>query len=346
MSSTRTAPNEVDLLAEEIRWFAKHADATRADQVADTLAHAAGLQSLPGVRKIPAGDPRARMRAIRTALDEAARTLRPDERLAVRKLLGLTPDARVKTWTDRLKEASASFGLRPNYFRKKPTDELLRHIARTLLEPANKKQSGNNKRASSNRKRLPPAPRITGIKEIKSLENQDAIKTRLEQYIREARPDSAVLLEYSSYTVHSILKELRDTDCAIRLLLSHPDEAVTEMQRKRVTSCVQNLRDVEFNSHPRLEVRFYHTPPTLRGRKIGDYVIVGWYTYRDDHIKELDDPDQIAVWGHDNPVVAADARTEQGRMLASWFETQFEQLWSHRRTEEDEALYPNRRSTG
>ena len=336
-SSTRA---EVDLLAEEVREFAKHADAKRSDLIAQLMAAIPHLQALPAVQEPHRSGPRGQIKAIKQAIDSSVGRLDSRERPAARELLGLTPSSRGKTWTARQRTAGELLGLHYEYFRKEPTKSLLREVADNLTAmPRDKGRARRTRPAAPRDPNRCSTPKIPGIRDVKTFRDQDQLEPQLLRYIKAARPGSATLLEYSSLTANPVLKSLRDAGCKTRLLMSHPEAAPTDWQRDRIKVAAQNLRDIKFRGNELLEVRFYRTPPSLRGRRIGDYVIVGWYTYRDDLGRPLDDPEQIAVWGHDNLVIVGDTRTEEGVRLASWFEREYERLWHHRQTLQDDALY-------
>ena len=352
-----------DALAEDLREYAVHVRADRLDHVDRLLEHMPNLRNLPAVAALGAGQKgEDQLKAIRRAILRAVDGLDPRYKPAARELLGLTEGSREKSWMARQETAAKLCGMGPDYFRKNMRKSLLRAIADHLASAPTKQARARARRegAEAKRRRGKEAhtpPKIRSVRGVTAFEDQYEIEEPLRRYIEEAKPESATLLEYSSYTVGSILRSLRDAGCNVRLLMSHPEPiphpgtgmcpaAPTKIQSDRIKVAITNLREVKFRGHQGLEVRFYQTPPSLRGRRIGDYVIVGWYTYRDDHEKPIDDPAQLAVWGHDNVVIVGDVRTKEGAKLASWFDREFDRLWHHRRTIPEESLTGNHSSDG
>jgi hypothetical protein len=89
---------------------------------------------------------------------------------------------------------------------------------------------------------------------------------------------------------------------------------------------------MDFSTYDKLRIRLYSVPPALRGRRIGELVILGWYTHRDNKRLDLFDPASVEVWGHDNAIVAGRNNEADGAVLGTWFSREFERLWTHRST--------------
>ncbi|MFE7439432.1 hypothetical protein ACFU7X_03035 [Streptomyces chartreusis] len=352
MDSAGPATSRDDLI-EDIRVFAKRGGQTRLDLIDQWLAQVPHLRELARV-PAEAGSSSARSQAkgIRKTVSLAVNSLDPSERDAASQLVGLAPDSQGKDWTTRQKTASELLGLSYEHFRKKTTTSLLGSIADSLLDPPKSTRPTTRRRLSQKGRTTPKTrhrnehkpsekARLRNVRSIKVFNQEAELDEPLARYIEENTPKRASLLEYSAFSVTPLLKLLLDSGCETRLLMSHPRAALTEFQRARIEVCARNLRDVVFKGRQEmLEVRFYQTPPSLRGRRIGDYAIVGWYTYRDDQDKPLDDPGQIGLWGHDNAVIVGDSRTQEGEKLTAWFDREFERLWHHRGTVQDDPLYP------
>jgi hypothetical protein len=89
----------------------------------------------------------------------------------------------------------------------------------------------------------------------------------------------------------------------------------------------------DFAGYANLEVRMYDVPPSLRGRLIGDWFSLGWYTYRDDaRLEAAEDPNAALIFGHDNAMIHGSVVSNSGAVLAEWFRKEFERLWRHRLT--------------
>lgn len=63
-------------------------------------------------------------------------------------------------------------------------------------------------------------------------------------FVQRNRPKKADLLEYSSDTIRGLLQNLRMADCDIRLLVEHPDTAITDFQRRRIRATLENVVNV------------------------------------------------------------------------------------------------------
>src|SRR5215475_15527124 len=93
-----------------------------------------------------------------------------------------------------------------------------------------------------------------------------------------------------------------------------------------------DLLHIDLRDYDKLRMRLYSVPAALRGRCVGDLIILGWYTHRDNKRIDAFDPASVEVWGHDNAVVVGDNDEAGGAVLASWFSREFERLWHHRST--------------
>jgi hypothetical protein len=154
--------------------------------------------------------------------------------------------------------------------------------------------------------------------------DQDADLDRLRKYVRERRPESADLIEYSSFMVNSLLEDLRRQQTKIRLLICDPTTAVNAWQAQRIRTCISTLRDVTLKDYAGATVRCYQLPASVRGRKIDGYLNIGWYFYGHD---------LYGVQGT-NTMITIRTDAADGRLLRELFEETFELLWNHPRTRE------------
>jgi hypothetical protein len=166
---------------------------------------------------------------------------------------------------------------------------------------------------------------------IRAFATQNDIEQETIEYIRLQRPQRALMLEFSTATTGSILRALRDVDANIYLLAANP-ERVSGWHQSRMRRSLGDLLNIDFSHYDKLRLRLYGVPPAARGRCIGELVILGWYTHRDNKRLDAFDPASVEVWGHDNAVVTGRFDQPDGAVLASWFTREFERLWTHRST--------------
>src|ERR1700732_2793886 len=133
---------------------------------------------------------------------------------------------------------------------------------------------------------------------------QDDALEELRTWIRIHKPKTADLIEYSGWTiVETLLNDLVNCKCKIRLLLQDPDVADTLSvdNADRIKSVIQSLQNVTFKNYNKATVKLYRQPASMRGRNFGGELInVGWYTYRSD---------SIVVWGHINVMITLTTRS-------------------------------------
>jgi hypothetical protein len=146
----------------------------------------------------------------------------------------------------------------------------------------------------------------------------------LRGYVRDHRPASADLIEYSSFMVNSLLEDMKRQKTRIRLLICDPDSAVNDWQARRIRTCISTLRDVTFKDYSEATVRCYRQPASLRGRLIDEYLNIGWYFYGH-HL--------YGVQGT-NTMITIRTETADGRLLRLLFDETFELLWNHPSTRE------------
>src|SRR5215207_5033596 len=122
----------------------------------------------------------------------------------------------------------------------------------------------------------------------------------------------ANLLEHSTSSIDRLMMKLHEAKAEIRLLVTHPDCATSELQRETIESQL-SIRVGDFQDRPRcLNIRLYRAPASIRGRCIGEgddaMVAIGWYTY----LRRVDRPGEICLTGHRQPMILSDTRSEMG----------------------------------
>ena len=225
------------------------------------------------------------------------------EAQALRILFGLTSQGRWRTWRIRQEEAATSLSVSWDYFRHDIQEKLLHSVAEQILRAAQLNHS------SSMFDRKPG---------IWAFATQNDIEQQTIQYIRRERPQRATMLEFSTATTGSILRALRDINASIYLLAANP-ERVSGWHESRMRRALHDLMDIDFDGYDNLKLRLYSVPPALRGRRIGELVILGWYTHRDNMRLDVFDPASVEVWGHDNAIVAGYYSDSDGAALGTWF---------------------------
>jgi hypothetical protein len=245
------------------------------------------------------------------ALSEGAREAR-----ALRELFGLTRPTRARTWRVRQEAAAAALHVSWDYFRHDLQDKLLKSLAELMLIAAQKAHDQS------------VFDRPAGLW---AFSTQNDIEHETLEYIRNERPQRAAMLEFSTATTGSVLRALRDVDASIYLLAANP-ERISGWHQSRMRQALTDLLHGDFNAYPRLSTRLYSVPAAVRGRHVGNRVILGWYTHRDNKRIDAFDPASVEVWGHDNAIVVGREDSTDGAILATWFAREFERLWWHRST--------------
>jgi len=238
------------------------------------------------------------------------------EAQALRVLFGLTHRTRWRTWRVRQEEAAATFNVSWDYFRHEIQERLLHSVAEQIMRATRLNQ---------------PSSVFDRNSEIWAFATQNDIEQETIEYIRRDRPQRATMLEFSTATTGSILRALRDVDASIYLLAANP-ERVSGWHKSRMRRALVDLLNIDFGHYDKLRIRLYNVPPALRGRRIGELIILGWYTHRDNKLLDSFDPASVEVWGHDNAIVVGRHAESDGAVLATWFSREFERLWTHRST--------------
>lgn len=327
-------PSQISKVAVELRQFAKAGlrddSAQRRRRVLERSPILGGLNPV----QVAGADSKARyeylIQTIIDAVDNIRQNASPEvpiplapplsggarEAQALRALFGLTGQSRGKTWRVRQELAAGSLNVSWDYFRHDLQEELLRTVAEQLLNAAQRNH--------------PPSifdrnPGLWGFS------TQNDVETEIIDYIRRAKPRTAAMLEFSTATTGAILRALRDVEASVYLLAANP-ERVSGWHQARMRRALTDLLQIDIKDYDKLRLRLYGVPPSLRGRHIGELIVLGWYTYRDNKRIDAFDPASVEVWGHDNAIVAGRHDDSDGAVLASWFTREFERLWTHRST--------------
>jgi hypothetical protein len=150
----------------------------------------------------------------------------------------------------------------------------------------------------------------------------------LAKEVSQIPPATADLLEFSGDDARDLLVNLANGGTKVRLLLKHPD-SVGNLQQQRIVAAYGDLKDrVTPDS---LEIKFYRSAPSIRGRRLGTRVLnVGWYT------PDFSPKGEITRWEvieDRNPTVTGNLQTADGQPLADgqalhdMFRRTFDGLW-------------------
>jgi len=162
---------------------------------------------------------------------------------------------------------------------------------------------------------------------LEAYENQAQVMPQIQEFIEKERPETSDLLEYSTSSIRALLQELRKANVRIRLLICHPDNAVSAHERRTIELGIENLRK-DFKDYRNITVKQYRMPASLRGRNIGGkWINIGWYLYSNTD-------GEIDIRGHDVAMILSDVNTPQGKELKGMFSWAFEALWKDSTTEE------------
>lgn len=159
--------------------------------------------------------------------------------------------------------------------------------------------------------------------------NQDEAWPAHLDFVRTHRPKVVDMIEYSGGTIVALLEELfkANPQVTVRLLLCHPDVAITGFERRRIEVSLEYFLS-KLSDYPNLSVRCYRTPGSIRGRVFdGQLITVGWYTY---HMRR----GREELQGHLNAMVSANVSSSDGQHLRTTFNQAFDDLWSHPKTAE------------
>jgi hypothetical protein len=167
---------------------------------------------------------------------------------------------------------------------------------------------------------------LQSVPPLRLMKNQGEAMPVLIQHVREKQPKTVKMFEYSTSTIGDLLRALRDNHVEIKLLVFDPDASpISDLQEGLIRQRLDLLNTLILKDYPKVEIRLYSTPASLRGRLIGTLLNVGWYTY----YYHEGAPDLV---GDENPMLLIDAaNTSEGVALADMFEKAFDEAWKEGR---------------
>src|SRR5215469_13349421 len=158
-------------------------------------------------------------------------------------------------------------------------------------------------------------------------EDQAQAMPHIQEFLEKEHLETCDMLEYSTASSRALLQELRKANTRIRLLICHPDNAISAHERRTIELGIENLHK-DFKGYRNITVKQYRMPASLRGRNIGGkWINIGWYLYSNTD-------GEIDIRGHDVAMILSDVNTPQGKELKGMFSWAFEALWKDSTTEE------------
>jgi hypothetical protein len=152
-------------------------------------------------------------------------------------------------------------------------------------------------------------------------EDQQQALPHVQEFLEKERPETCDLIEYSTISSRILLQELKKANLRIRLLMCHPDQAISDHERKTIEVGIENIRK-DFRDYKRIKVKLYTTPAAFRGRNFGGkFINVGWYLYSHSE-------GEISITGHDTAMILSEADTREGQNLKNLFNRAFDALWN------------------
>jgi hypothetical protein len=156
---------------------------------------------------------------------------------------------------------------------------------------------------------------------IQIAENQRIAMPDLVRHVRETRPATVQLFEFSSLSIRDLLAACFDSGARVQLLLHDPyRDCINELQRQVIEAQILTLESGSLGDTSKLELRFYVAPAALRGRRLGTVLNVGWYSY---FHRQDGTPDLL---GSQNAMITVDARSFS--QLADFFDKRFKVAWA------------------
>lgn len=160
---------------------------------------------------------------------------------------------------------------------------------------------------------------IMGLYNIRINKDQTEANTELIAHVRKNNPAEAYLLEYSATTVKDLLGELRKGRTKIFLLLKNPATAIDTFQKERICASIKDLALATSPDYENIAIKCYDENASLRGRKLGEVINIGWYTY--------ERTGSTQIWGHNNPLITLLVDRKEGQFIDAMFKRVFENLW-------------------
>ena len=155
-------------------------------------------------------------------------------------------------------------------------------------------------------------------------------------YVDVKKPRTAKLLEMSGHTVNAEIKKLSEYG-KVELLLMHPAALLqfpnlfnsANEYRKAISDHLVKLQSSRnerklLEAGDSLSVRYYRLMPGIRGRRFGNRIELSWYCMR----HEIRQKQGTIVFGHCNPTIVGDSKTEEGAAMCRFFDDSFSALWN------------------
>jgi len=308
--------------ANEVKEFAKMGLLRKSVPAqASVLSKCPLLRELPQTQKAETERPTPKfeylVQAIVDAVDEIELRGHRTDAAVLRALLGLVDPVRRANWALRQQEAARIQSVGRDHFRRNLQAPLLKAVAELLLFKSSEQDTGRDKIQE---------------RSLSAVATQDGLVPWMAKYIIDSMPREALLLEMSTATIGPIIEALSATNVSVKLLVANPYTVKSSWLQQRSRTTLLDRFGGAFVGYSNLEVRMYGVPPGLRGRLIGDWLSLGWYTHRDDTRLEAEDPNAALIWGHDNAMIHGHVESDSGAVLADWFRREFERLWRHRLT--------------
>jgi len=163
---------------------------------------------------------------------------------------------------------------------------------------------------------------LQSVPPLRLMKDQSEAMPVLLQHVKEKQPKTVKMFEYSTNTIGDLLREVRANQAEIKLLAFDPDASpISDLQERLIRQGLDLLDSLILQDYSKVEIRLYSTPASLRGRRIGNLLNVGWYTY----FYHEGAPDLV---GAQNPMILIDAvNTSEGAALADMFERAFDEAW-------------------
>jgi hypothetical protein len=167
--------------------------------------------------------------------------------------------------------------------------------------------------------------------ESRTFKNDDDAFSTLAPQLESRPPKTVDLLEYSCHGALPLLSKLEELGSTkeIRLLVAHPDAAISLYQRDvRLAEALRALAYRIPAARARkigLRIRCYSNAPSMRGRLVdGTQLVIGWYTFDD---RRLGDPGGKAMAGASNASISVHVDNPCGPDLISTYRRTFDNLW-------------------
>ena len=136
----------------------------------------------------------------------------------------------------------------------------------------------------------------------------------------------ARLIEYSTSSIKDILDALDKNEFKVQLLIQHPENAVSQLQKRKIWTAICDFHIYIQNYSKNFEIRCYKNIASLRGRHIGENISIGHYIHYKSRTSTNDEFDSIL--GHSSPMITFEQYTREGKIVLKFFNKCFDELWN------------------